>query len=47
MEDEETEAKIRFYDSLTELLNLINERIEHNEPWIYVYIKKEEEKEGE
>jgi len=43
MEDEETEAKIRFYESLTELLNLIRERIQYNEPWIYIYIKKEEE----
>jgi len=26
---------------------LINERIEHNEPWIYIYTKKVEEKEEE
>jgi len=43
MENEKTEAKIRFYNSLTDLLDLIHERIEYNKHWIYIYIKKEEE----
>jgi len=42
MEDEETEAKARFYNSLADLLNEIKEKIENEKPWIYIYIEKEE-----
>lgn len=42
MEDEETEAKARFYNSLADLLNVIREKIEDHEPWIYICVEKEE-----
>ena len=42
MEDEATEAKARFYDSLADLANLIREKIDNHEPWMYIRIEKEE-----
>ena len=42
MEDEETEAKAKFYNSLADLLDEIREKIENHEPWIYICVEKEE-----
>ncbi|MBA7515559.1 hypothetical protein ES705_07601 [subsurface metagenome] len=42
MEDEETEAKAKFYNSLADLLDEIRKKIENHEPWIYICVEKEE-----
>jgi hypothetical protein len=42
MEDEETEAKAKFYNSLANLLDENREKIQYEKPWIYIYIEKEE-----
>ena len=42
MEDEETEAKARFYNSLADLLDLIHSKVEEDTLWININIEKEE-----
>ena len=42
MNEEETEAKVRFYTSLADLLELIYRKIDENELWIHIYVEKEE-----
>ena len=42
MGNEETEAKVRFYNSLADLSDIIKENIEHEKAWIFIHIEKEE-----
>jgi len=42
MNEEETEAKARFYSSLADLLELIYRKIDDNELWINIHVEKEE-----
>jgi len=43
MNEEETDARTRFYNSLADLLDVIRQKIEDNQSWINIFIEKEEE----